>query len=82
MEIGLLMPRYFFHVTQDDPQKTDTVGLLLPDRKAAWAEAIAAWGDMLKDLDGNLSIDNEWKMEVQDEEGPVFSIRFVTQTFD
>ena len=78
----LPMPRYFFHVTHREPRVDDTVGVVLADRKAAWIEATTACGEMIRDIDGQLAVGTDWLMEVSDEEGPVFRIRFAAESFD
>lgn len=68
--------RYFFHVTHDDPRVDDENGVDLADGKAAWEQATRACGEMIRDIDGNLSQGTDWCMDVEDETGPVFSIHF------
>src|SRR5205823_2476659 len=47
------MPRYFFNVYHNGAI-LDEEGYELADRSAAWAEATAAAGEMIRDLDGRL----------------------------
>ena len=70
------MPRFYFHVTHDDPEIKDTEGIELPDRKAAWAEATRACGEMIQEIDGQLAVGTDWKMKVFDDAGPIFEITF------
>lgn len=67
------MPRYFFKAVEAGTQVADTEGLILADRTAAWNEAMKACGGMISD--GHLKLGSNWRMEVWDEEGPVFVIR-------
>jgi hypothetical protein len=60
------MPRYFFHVYHHD-RKFDDVGEELADKHAAWQEATVTAGQILQSLDGKLTPDREWRMEVADE---------------
>lgn len=60
------MPRYFFHITHDRHQ-IDQEGEELPDKHAAWKEATETAGQMLQSLDGKLSPERDWHMEVTDE---------------
>jgi hypothetical protein len=60
------MPRYFFHVYHLD-KKLDDVGEELADKHAAWQEATVTAGQILQSLDGKLTPDREWRMEVADE---------------
>lgn len=67
------MSRFFFNV---DEERSDPIGVDLPDRKAARAEAIRAAGEILRDIDGAFDGD-EWKMIVRDENGGfVLELRF------
>lgn len=67
------MPKYFFHITQDGATNPDTAGIDLTDVKRAWSEAVVTCGEILRDLDGEF--DSEWRMDVEDDQGPVFNIR-------
>ncbi|MCK1337698.1 hypothetical protein IVB38_17105 [Bradyrhizobium sp. 38] len=60
------MPRYYFHIKHDRHQP-DTEGEELPDKHAAWKEATVTAGQILQGLDGRLTPDREWRMEVTDE---------------
>ncbi len=70
------MTRYYFHVTHNRPRVNDDQGVELPDVKAAWDEATRACGEMITDIDGDLAIGTDWRMDVDDETGPVFRIHF------
>ncbi|MCP3442252.1 DUF6894 family protein [Bradyrhizobium sp. CCGUVB14] len=60
------MPRYFFHVTHKR-YEPDPEGAELPDKHAAWREATVTAGQILRGLDGELTPDHGWRMEVTDE---------------
>jgi len=60
------MPRYFFHIKHDHTQ-IDNVGEELPDKHAAWKEATVMAGQILQGLDGKLTPERDWRMEVADE---------------
>jgi hypothetical protein len=60
------MPRYFFNVF-DGRNQVDSDGEELPDKHAAWAEATATAGAILRDMDGRLKPGSTWRMEVTDE---------------
>jgi len=60
------MPRHYFHVTHDGPRTDDVIGVELPNRKAAFDEATRTCGEMMKDIDGQLAVGTDWKMEVVD----------------
>ena len=63
---GDLMPRYFFH-TYHERAELDREGEELPDKYAAWREATVTAGQVLQGIDGMLTPDREWRMEVTDE---------------
>jgi hypothetical protein len=69
-----IVPRYFFHFTHCEPRVDDLDGIDLPDEKAAWEEATRACGEMVEEIDGDLSLGSVWRMEVHDENGPLFRI--------
>jgi hypothetical protein len=60
--------RYFFHV-RDGRDYIDTEGTELADDDAAKSEAIAASGDMIRDLGRSFWEGNNWEMQVLDETG-------------
>ena len=70
------MPRFFFNVRNGDRLNArDDVGQELPDRRAAWEMATRYAGDSLRDLDGDLQPDDDWRLDVQTEDGAcVFQI--------
>ncbi|MGY8709277.1 hypothetical protein RAD16_26340 [Bradyrhizobium sp. 18BD] len=47
----------------------DDLGQELPDREAAWEVATRYAADSLRDLDGELQPDDDWRLEVQTEDG-------------
>src|SRR5437868_4627194 len=58
----------------------DEEGYELADRSAAWAEATAAAGEMIRDLDGRLQPGKDWRLEVTDEnKKPVYVINISGQ---
>jgi hypothetical protein len=62
------MPRYFFHV-HDDQDIPDQLGTVLAGPKEAQDEAVVAAGEMLESLDGRFWNAAEWRMDVVDEAG-------------
>lgn len=69
------MPRYYFPIFHKHVQP-DNEGLELADRHAAWEQATKTAGEVLKDIDGNLHLGDEWRLEVEDEfRQPLFAIR-------
>ena len=67
------MPRYFFDVETEEPDKS---GVVLENRSVARGEAIKAAGEILRDIDGDFS-GREWAMRVREAgSGRVLEIRF------
>ena len=53
----------------------DTVGEELRDDEAAWHEATLVAGEIFKDIDGKFRPNEEWSLEVTDENGkPIYVI--------
>jgi len=63
------MPRYFFTVLDGQKSELKNEGLDLLDSDAAWIEATAACGELLRELDGRLKPGDHWSMEVKDDAG-------------
>ncbi len=73
------MPVYLFRMRHDQ-EGIEPAHVTLPDAHAAWAQAITACGEMLRDLDGELVPRVPWEMEVTDEAGsPIFVFRFCAE---
>ena len=76
------MPLYYFstihgerHDDRDDP-------LDLPDDQAAWSQATTSCGELLKELDGNLKPNREWRLDVRDERRElVFSLKLMPEAY-
>jgi len=74
------MPRYYFFVTHGPGAQPLNDGLELPDKDAAWVEATAACGELLRELDGRLVPGDEWSMQVKDESGAaIYLLEFKTK---
>jgi hypothetical protein len=70
------MPRFYFHVHHKRSYH-DHEGAELRDLRAAWVEATTSCGEMLRDIDGQMEVGPEWRMEVTDENQTVlFILRF------
>lgn len=73
------MPRYFFNVHNVRPS-TDNDGEELPNNEAAWHEATLIAGEIFKDIDGNFRPEQEWSLEVADEQRkPLYIIRITSK---
>jgi len=73
------MPRFYFEVSRGETLKDKNDGIDLPDTHAAWIEATAACGEIIRDLDGQLKPGETWKMVVRDAEGDLYSLEFLTK---
>jgi hypothetical protein len=58
------MPRYYFRIPHDEPSFDEDDGIELPDLTAAWEEATRACGEMMQEIDGQLSTETDWRMDV------------------
>jgi hypothetical protein len=68
------MPRYFFHTHGLQPSHDDS-GQQLPDDEAAWHEATLVAGEIFKDIDGKFRPEQEWSLEVTDDQRkPLYAI--------
>jgi hypothetical protein len=69
--------RYFFHV-RDGVSEPDSTGTEFPSFQKAHGEAVSFCGAMLRDMNGELPVDSEWRMDVADETGAtVLSLQFI-----
>ena len=77
------MPRYFFNIFNgDDIDHRDDVGEDLPSLEAAWETATRFAADSLRDLDGKLRIDADWRLEVvREDTARVFQITIHADDF-
>jgi hypothetical protein len=71
------MPRYHFNVTVNGRPDGASAAVEFRDLKAARIDAIGACGEMIRDIDGDLPVNSEWRMDVTDADGLVlFTLRF------
>jgi hypothetical protein len=63
------MPRFFFDVHHKSKQYVDHIGEDLPDRTFAWGMATTSAGEAIRDLGGRLRPNDEWRLDVNDENG-------------
>ena len=76
------MPRYFFSITHGERRQDHEDALELPDDRAAWEEATSACGELLKDADGKLKPNQEWRMDVNDENQElIFSLMLIPEVY-
>jgi hypothetical protein len=76
------MPRFYFRIVDSVNTEVKEEGLQLPDKQAAWVEATAACGELLKELDGALKPGDNWQMQVKDQAGRIlYELEFRTRKF-
>jgi hypothetical protein len=77
------MARYFFNTfTGGDLNHRDEIGEDLPDLEAAWETATRYAADSLRDLDGKLRADTNWRLEVvREDTARVFQITIHADDF-
>jgi hypothetical protein len=76
------MPRFHFKTRYGTEDREDPEGTELKDLKAAWSEATRATGEILKEIDGSLEPDREWRMDVSNDTGQeLFSLRLIPETY-
>jgi hypothetical protein len=75
------VPRYYFHVSYpEDAHWVDAEGVELTDEDAAWQEATIACGQMIRDMDGALQQNTQWRMHVTDAGGAtLFRLHFLVE---
>jgi hypothetical protein len=75
------MPLYYIS-THGDGKDIVSDAIDLPDHDAAWREAAAASGEILRDMRDQIAPNKEWRMDVQDGRGEVlFRFRMVPESF-
>lgn len=63
------MARYFFNTFRGgQAEHQDDLGEELPSREAAWKSATRFAADLLRDVDGKLRTDVEWRLEIVKED--------------
>jgi hypothetical protein len=73
------MPRFFFNV-HDGKDLTDNEGTDLPDANAARNEAVSFAGSLLRELNGEFWLSQDWHIRVTDDAGEtVCALRFSTE---
>jgi uncharacterized protein DUF6894 len=73
------MPRYHFNASDVSPAPDD-MGEELPNDEAAWREATIVAGQIFRDLDGKLRLNQDWTLDVADESrSPLFQIHISTK---
>jgi hypothetical protein len=76
------MPRYFFSTTHGDQRSAHEQAMEFPNDRAAWSEAVQCCGEILRDIDGHLQPNLEWRMDVNDENHElIYSLRLIPEAY-
>ena len=75
------MPLYNFSTTHHGLLHNGDDPIDLPDDVAAWAQGAMACGELLKELSGSLSPNEEWRLDVKDGTDLVFSFKMMPRTY-
>jgi hypothetical protein len=79
---GGTMPLYYFNTIHEDQRNDRDDPIDLPDDKTAWSEAVAAFGEMLKEIDGSLKPNIEWRLDVKDgAQKLIYSLRLTPESY-
>jgi hypothetical protein len=75
------MSRFFFHICEGSKELyIDHVGEELPDCASAWRIASEYAGESIRDLDGGLKLNVEWRLDVNDDQNrPLYRISVVAR---
>lgn len=75
------MPLFRFR-TKHGREAFEGDAIELPTLREVWREATRSAAEILKDFDGSLEPDREWRMDVTNEEGQaLFSLRVIPETY-
>ena len=76
------MPLYYFRTIPSERQDDCDDPIDLPDDAAAWAQATASCGEQIKEVNGSLKPNIEWRLEVKDESHQViFSLKLMPEAY-
>ena len=71
------MPRYFFHIVDNDTRTPDEEGMMLPDLLSVAREALASARDLAKNDQQKKHAHDHRRIEVEDENGTVVMVQLV-----
>ena len=76
------MPRYFFTITHGDQSSDREQPMDYVDDAAAWSQAVRYCGEILRDVDGHLTPNVEWRMDVNNEDHElIYSLRLIPEAY-
>ena len=85
MSDGLPTPDliYFFRIFTNDVKRHQTEAIAFPSKEAAWHEASTSSGEILREMDGNMHIGMDWRMEVSNAAGElIYRLTFKTEAIE
>jgi hypothetical protein len=79
---GGTMPLYYFSTTHQDRHHDRDDPIDLPDDKAAWDQATMSFGEMIKEIDGSLTPNAEWRLDVRDGSNTlIYSLKLMPESY-
>lgn len=76
------MPLYYFSTTRDEQRNDRDDPIDLPDDRAAWGQASIAFGEMLKEIDGDLQPNTEWRLDVKNQSQVlIYSLKLMPESY-
>lgn len=82
------MPLYYFSTVHENQSNDRDDPIDLPDDEAAWAQAAAAFGELLKETGGGLKPDGglkpnvEWRLDVRDgSQKLIYSLKLMPESY-
>ena len=76
------MPLYYYSTTREVRRNYRDDPIELLDDHTAWAQAVVAFGEMLKEIDGSLKPNMEWRLDVENESGAlIYSLKLIPESY-
>jgi hypothetical protein len=76
------MPLYYFSTIHEERHDDRDDPIELADDHAAWGQATEAFGELLKEINGSLKPNIEWRLEVKDEfHELIYSLRLMPESY-
>lgn len=76
------MPLYYFSTKHEDRLNDRDDPIDLSDDNAAWSQAAIAFGEMLKEIDGSLTPNAEWRLDVKNESRVlIYSLKLMPESY-
>jgi hypothetical protein len=72
--------RYFFCITRNGIRTDQSDGLEFTDQAAAWREAAASCGEIIREIGSGIEPGCLWQLEVSDDRGtPIYRFSFTAE---